>query len=67
MATPNRVGVYRSVHWRYCRICDVLAVPTRARWYFVIDRETRRPTSDHYPTLAALREAIDAMPPNPNP
>lgn len=54
----DRVGRYNGVDYRHQRICDVLCVCTRARWYFAyIDGE---PTGDHYRTLAEFEASVDS-------
>lgn len=52
------IGCYRGVSYKRHRICDVLAVESRARWWFIYCRDGT-PTSDHYPTLRELQKAVD--------
>ena len=54
----DSVGCYRGVFYRRQRICDVLAVETKARWYFTY--YGGEATSDHFPTVTALKQAVDA-------
>ena len=48
------MGRYRGVDYVRQRICDVLAVPTRAQWYFVYHHG--QPTGDHFRTLTELKQ-----------
>ncbi len=57
MSYVGCVGRYNGVNYRQQRICDVLCVDTRARWYFAyIDDD---PTGDHYRTLAEFKASVD--------
>lgn len=60
MSEPGQVGCYRGVRYVRRRICDMLAVPTRARWWWTLDADGR-PTGDHYRTLTELRAAVDSQ------
>jgi len=51
------VDRYNGVDYRRQRICDVLPVKTRARWYFAYINGN--PTSDHYRTLAEFKASVD--------
>ena len=54
----SRIGRYNGVDYRQQRICDVLRVNVKARWYFAyIDGE---PTGDHYRTLAEFKVSVDS-------
>lgn len=53
----GRIGRYKGIDYRRQPICDVLAVDSRARWYFAyVDGE---PTGDHYQTLADFMRSVD--------
>lgn len=54
------IGMYKGVRWQKQRICDVLAVDTKARWYFPI--RNGKFTGDHFKTIAELKRWIDSMP-----
>jgi hypothetical protein len=54
-------GCYHGIHWAHVRICDVLTVPSRERWYFIRD-ESGEYTGDHFRTLAEMKRHIDATP-----
>jgi len=55
----NKVGSYRGVEWKQQRICDVLAVSIKARWFFVyVDGDE---TGDHFRTMRDLYAGIDEM------
>lgn len=51
------IGCYRGIYYRRQRICDVLGVDIKAQWYFTY--VNGKATSDHFPTITALRIAID--------
>ncbi len=58
MGRVGRVGHYNGVDYRQQRICDVLCVDAKARWYFAyIDGE---PTGDHYRTLTEFKVSVDS-------
>ncbi len=53
------MGRYKGIDYIHQRICDVLVVSSKARWYFVyIDNE---PTGDHFRTIMELKEWVDAL------
>ena len=53
----SRIGRYNGVDYRQQRICDVLAVDSKAKWYFAyIDGKA---TSDHFKTLTDFKEWVD--------
>jgi len=57
MSNVGRIGRYKGVGYRQQRICDVLCVDAKARWYFAyIDDD---PTGDHYETLAEFKASVD--------
>ena len=54
----SKVYLYRGVVAKKHRICDVIAVKSRARWYFAyVDGE---PTGDHFRTLRGFNDAVNA-------
>ena len=55
----DHVGRYRGFDWKRQRICDVLVVTSRARWYFLY--ANGKATSDHFQTLRALKLHVDGL------
>jgi len=51
------VGCYNGIEYRKQRVCDVLTVKTRAKWYFAYVDGCA--TGDHFRTLADFRAAVD--------
>lgn len=54
----GEMGSYRGVKYIRQRICDILRVDSKARWYFVYD-SLDEPTGDHFQTLKEMKESID--------
>jgi hypothetical protein len=51
------IGRYKGIDYKKQRICEVLAVDTKAKWWFTyVDGE---PTGDHFRTLTELKQAVD--------
>jgi len=54
------VGYYNGVGYKLQRICDVLCVPLKARWWFVYD-DNDEATGDHFRTLRELKAWADSQ------
>lgn len=54
------IGIYKSVRYQRQRICDVLAVDIKEKWYFPI--LNGKFTGDHFKTIRELKNWIDSMP-----
>ncbi len=53
------VGKYKGVSYKRQRICDVLAVDIKAKWWFIYG-VTGEATGDHYETMREMKHAIDS-------
>lgn len=53
----SRIGRYNGVDYRYQRICEVLPVSIKARWYFAYSNGYA--TGDHFKTLTEFKDWVD--------
>lgn len=56
----SQIGVYQGIKWIRHRICDVMVVNLKARWYFIYG-EDGKPTGDHFRTIRDMEQHIDCM------
>ncbi len=57
----GRMATHRGVRITQRRICDVLCVESKARWWFIEDDEGR-PEGSHFKTLGEAKRYIDTHP-----
>ena len=51
------MGSYRGVRYVKHRICDILDVKSKAKWFFIY--EDGKPTGDHFRTITDMQQHID--------
>lgn len=54
------VGYHRGIYWAKHRICDILAVQSKAQYFFPYD-ENGKPSGNHFRTKRELIEYINLL------